>query len=136
MLTFHLSSKRKFAKKAYVHQLEHKPATQTPKETAVLNAFDQRDVIIRDQAKLANYKPGDLVRPIKTEDFNQYGYGRVRGIVSCYKDWPATAEFPKAPEVPMITLVEGLDRPVSYSCTVHFVRPLSKTESDTLNDKS
>ena len=119
-----------------IPSLRPKPVVQKPVADVVAVTFDnqekqwlQRDTIIKVEFRKRDYEIGDLVRPVGEKEFKDHGYGKIRGIVSCYKDWPKNVPFPEAPKLPMITLVEPHHNDgVAYTCSVNYVRKLTEDE--------
>ena len=137
MLTFHLPSKRVLAvTKPQQQQTQHKTRTETEAEESIVmtsheRTWLQRDTIIKTEAAKCNYQEGDIVRPVVNKEFAAIGYGRVRGIVRQYKDWPKSVTFPTAPDKPLITLVEpylGSANDKAYTCSAGYVRRATSEE--------
>jgi hypothetical protein len=134
MLTINLASKR-IPNIGTHYPAVHTPAVQQQSRlTTVENVFNTRDLVIKRELSKIDYKEGDVVRPWRSEDFMISGYGKIRGIVRSYKDWPPTEDFPQSPKLPMIVLVEGLSsKDRSYNCTVNYVRKVTEKELEEAN---
>jgi len=132
MLTIKLASKRKPVIKppAQGKVLQLQPPDKKDNKTLVIDAFNQKDLIIKTEANKLTYTVGDLVRPVVTSEYNLYGVGIVKGIVRSYKDWPSHVDFPNPPEKPQIVLIECLERAMAFNCTGSFVRALTDEEKE------
>lgn len=96
------------------------------KVSEITSKWHQRDLIIKEEASKAEYRQGDIVRPVDDEDFGKYGLFTVRGIVTSYASWPKHEQFPEAPKRPMITLI--VNNAHSFNCTVNYCRKATPDE--------
>ena len=134
MLVIKLKSLKPQPVKAPVTYLPPVKRQPTPELSEYERLYMQRDSIIRREFHMCNYSENDVVRPRDESQFKQYGFGKVKGILNSYRQWPRHVDFPEAPNVPQITLVEPIDGSAPYNCTSMFVRKATDQELNFLTE--
>lgn len=123
MITQSYPSKKSIATTSYYTPTEH---AQSMIRKISPEVYRTRDNQIATLARECPWKVGDIVSPSTEKDIKQYGYVKVIGILSSYKDMAIATEWPVGNN-PLILTISICKRPNEILfCTTNWLEEKEK----------